>query len=134
MARSKQGTGRFGEDEAAAHLEELGYRIRERRYRAYFEGGCVGEIDLVAEEGECLVFAEVKARSGLGWGLPREAVGPAKRRKMTRAAAIYTAAHGAENPWRFDVVEVILLPGGATEVRVLRGAFEADERDLRGLQ
>ncbi|HOJ22229.1 MAG TPA: YraN family protein [Armatimonadota bacterium] len=132
--RSRQGVGRFGEREAAAHLVEMGYRIREQGYRAVLGGVCIGEIDVIAEEGEYLVFAEVKTRSGLDRGLPREAIGRGKQRKMTRAAALYANALGEERPWRFDVIEVILLPGGSTEVHVLRDAFQADERDLQGLE
>jgi len=112
----------------------MGYRIREQGYRAVLGGVCVGEIDVIAEEGEYLVFAEVKTRSGLDRGLPREAIGRGKQRKMTRAAALYANALGEERPWRFDVIEVILLPGGSTEVHVLRDAFQADERDLQGLE
>lgn len=132
--RSRRGIGRFGEREAAARLVEMGYRIREQGYRAVLGSVCIGEIDLIADEGEYLVFAEVKARSDLSRGLPREAVGRAKQRKMTRAAALYATALGEERPWRFDVIEVILLPGGSTEVHVLRDAFQADERDLQGLE
>ncbi len=117
-------TGRAGEAEAAAYLSECGYRILARNYRT-----TAGEIDIVAEEGETLVFVEVKTRSGLGRGLPREAVDRGKIRRMTRAAYQYLAGQPEERPCRFDVVEVVLV-GGAAEVFLIRNAFPPDERAL----
>jgi hypothetical protein len=67
--------GRSGESEAVAALEGAGFRILARNYRSPF-----GEVDIVAEEGNVLVFVEVKTRSSLGYGLPRDAITAAKRR------------------------------------------------------
>lgn len=69
------------------------------------------------EDGEVLVFVEVKARSGSGFGRPAEAVVPAKRGRMARAAEAFLAAEGAwDRPCRFDVVEV--EPDGADGWRI----------------
>src|SRR5437870_61274 len=65
-----RGTG--GEEAACAHLEALGYRILTRNYRCR-----QGEIDIIALDGEVLVFVEVKTRSPSAYGSPRDAVTPA---------------------------------------------------------
>ena len=74
MSRSRRRLGREGEERAAAHLERRGYRILERNVRA---GGV--EIDLVAARGRLVVFVEVKARSGSGFGGPLHAVDVSSR-------------------------------------------------------
>lgn len=63
-----------------------------------------GEIDLVAREGGCLVFVEVKARSGTGFGTAEEALTPRKRARLWRAAQAFLAQHPWDGPVRFDVV------------------------------
>lgn len=110
---------RFGasaEAAVAAHLEALGWRVLARNWRSR-----AGELDIVAEDGRCVVFVEVKARSSRAGGLPEEAVDARKRARVARAAAAWLAASGLrERPCRFDVAAV--EPGG---VRLLRAAFEA---------
>jgi putative endonuclease len=111
--------GRLGEAAAAEELERKGYRIRARNYRC--RGG---EADLVAEDGEDLVFVEVKTRSGLRHGLPREAVGWTKQQRLGEAAAHYCQSHDVEErPVRFDVVEVVMLRGEIAAVEIIRSAF-----------
>jgi putative endonuclease len=114
--------GEQGEDIAARYLESRGFRILQRGYRAR-----CGEIDLIARDGEDLVFVEVKCRTSSRCGDPLEAVTPAKRRRILRAASVYLQSNGAwEHPCRFDIVAVRLGPGGNREVEHLRGAFQAD--------
>jgi putative endonuclease len=91
--------GPRAEAEAAAYLERKGYAILERNYRLPF-----GEIDIVAREGGTVVFVEVKARSGAGFGGPEAAVDSRKRRKLLRAAAAWLQSRRWEGPARFDVV------------------------------
>jgi putative endonuclease len=115
----RQGLGRRGEQAAERALETAGLRILERRWR--WRGG---EIDLVAEEGELLVFVEVKTRSGEDCGWPAEAVTARKRRRMARTALGYLSRRGwLERPSRFDVVEVVAEPGARPTVRHIRDAF-----------
>ncbi|MDH7571248.1 MAG: YraN family protein, partial [Armatimonadota bacterium] len=90
----------------------------------------LGEVDLVAEEGEHLVFVEVKARTSLNRGLPREAVDQRKQRRVQRAACCYAAEQGDLRPWRFDVVEVVAVGGGPPECFLIRDAYQVDERFL----
>ena len=94
-------------------------RVLERRYRRRF-----GEIDLIAEEGDRVVFVEVKARRGLGFGRPAEAVTPLKRRRLARVALAYLQRMGwLERTCRFDVVEVLVDHGEKPTVRHIVDAF-----------
>jgi putative endonuclease len=114
--------GRRGEEAAADYLIARGFRILERRFRTR-----AGEIDLVAEEGETLVFIEVKTRTSLSCGLPAEAVDRRKRARLARAASIYLMRHpGTERPCRFDVVELVTPPGREPRIRLIRDAFQAE--------
>ncbi len=114
--------GERGEEAAARYLSGKGLRILERGYRARF-----GEIDLIAREGEELVFVEVKTRRSLRCGDPLEAVTEAKRRRILRAASLYLQSTGAwDSPCRFDLVAVRFGPGGAQEVEHVRAAFQGD--------
>jgi putative endonuclease len=114
--------GRDGEAIAAGHLERKGLRILERGFRTR-----TGEIDLVAAEGDLLVFVEVKARSGLGCGRPADAVDARKRGRILRAAHLWLARHGmVEAPCRFDVVEILAEDGSPALVHHIPDAFQAD--------
>ncbi len=118
----RRSLGDRGEEAAARHLSRKGLEILARGYRVR-----CGEIDLIAREGEEIVFVEVKTRASSGCGDPLEAVTAAKRRRILRAASFYLQSTGAwERPCRFDVVAVRLLPGGAEEVEHVRSAFQAD--------
>lgn len=102
MTDRRRAVGLAGEAAAASFLEGLGYRIVEHGWRCR-----AGEIDLVAEDGDVLVFVEVKARGGEGFGTPAESVTPSKRRRLARLAAWFLAERNAhERRCRFDVVEV----------------------------
>jgi putative endonuclease len=104
----KDALGRFGEDVAARHLQSLGWRIIARRWRSGHN-----DLDLVAFDGNEVVFVEVKARSGIGYGWPEEAVGPAKQRELRRASWVYLMKAGwTARPYRIDVIGVVILPDG----------------------
>ena len=110
--------GKAGEDLAAGFLERNGFTILERNYR--FERG---EIDLIAEEGDELVFIEVKARSSPVFGTPEEAVTEEKQEQVRTVADGYLFEHHIDNrPCRFDVVAVE-FKNGKTEIRHVRDAF-----------
>jgi putative endonuclease len=113
----------LGEDAAADHLLAHGYRLRDRNFRCP-----LGEIDLVMEEADDLVFVEVKTRSNFAFGLPHESVSWAKQRKLGRTALWYCHQHDlGDRGYRFDVVEVIVLKGKVAAVHVLRNAFVPPE-------
>jgi len=115
--------GQGGEDRACAHLRRLGFQILDRNYRCR-----VGEIDVVAREGDTLVFVEVRERGDASRGQAVETVTRAKRRRVARAAELWAASRGAtEGRVRFDVVAIDHEPGtGRVRVRHERGAFDAD--------
>ncbi|GCE13190.1 YraN family protein [Tengunoibacter tsumagoiensis] len=115
----KQGLGRTGERLAAEQIERQGYIILERNFRCGY-----GEIDLVAEEGNELVFVEVKTRRGQAYGLPEEAVTLRKQRKLRQVANAYLDLHACfERDWRIDVVAVQLsISGRLEEIRIYQYA------------
>jgi len=120
VADARQRLGRDGERWAEQALERAGLRILARRFRVRS-----GEIDLVAEDDRGgIVFVEVKTRRGTGYGVPAEAVTPAKRRRMGRVALAFLARYGlTERRCRFDVVEVLVGPAGDPCVRHVEDAF-----------
>jgi putative endonuclease len=94
-----RGRGRVGEDAAVRWLAGEGYRILERNVVTH-----AGEIDDVARDGEWLVFLEIKARGSAAYGPAIAAVGPAKQRRLCRAAALYLAIRRLDGACRFDVL------------------------------
>lgn len=116
---SRIGVGKRGEELAVRHLEEAGYRVIERNYRCP-----LGEIDVIAKDGDCLVFVEVKSRRGGSAGDPQEAVGTRKQQKISRIAQFYLKEKRLSNVRaRFDVVAVRILPS-ENRITVIRNAFE----------
>lgn len=108
MKDTRRELGKFGERLAADYLRRHGYSIRETNYRCP-----VGEIDIVANEGECLVFVEVRTRRGRELGLPEESITPAKQAKLVEVAQTYLQERGENaTDWHIDVVAVELTPGG----------------------
>ena len=111
--------GARGERIAVAYLTDTGLRVLDRNWRCR-----EGELDVVARDGDALVFCEVKTRRGLGFGHPVEAVTPAKRRRLRVLAQRWLAAHDEHAPEvRFDVVGVLMRPGSPALVTHLRAAF-----------
>lgn len=112
--------GRWGEDLAVQHLLASGYEVVSRNWRCR-----EGELDVVARIAGLLVFVEVKARSGLGFGEPAEAVGPVKARRLHRVACRWLEQQRppGRHDLRFDVVSVLRRPGAAPVVVHLEGAF-----------
>ena len=114
--RAKDAVGHYGERVAARYLQDAGMDILVRNWRC-----SEGELDIVARDGRCLVFCEVKTRSSLAFGDPAEAVVGAKAARLRRLAARWLR----ENPgsWpevRIDVVTVLRQRQGAAEVRHVR--------------
>jgi putative endonuclease len=91
--------GDRAEEAAARHLLALGYEILARNFRSR-----VGEIDIVARDGETVVFVEVRARGSSAYGLARETVGYAKRRRIIKTAQVFAQSRMLDCPLRFDVV------------------------------
>ena len=111
--------GEVGERLAADFLRRSGYKILRRNCRTR-----LGEIDIVARDGDEVVFVEVKTRSSKSWGLPEDAISAAKRRKISRAAIAFADRHRLrERALRFDVVAVLLEEGREPQVRLYKDAF-----------
>jgi len=113
---TKDELGRRGERIAEAHLVGLGLRVLDRNWRCP-----IGELDLVLLDGDEVVFAEVKTRSGLGFGHPFEALHPAKLARLRRLAGAWCEAHDRGGPIRLDAVAVIAIDGRAPEIEHLAG-------------
>ncbi|MFN2518487.1 MAG: YraN family protein [Jatrophihabitantaceae bacterium] len=116
--RVKDAVGRFGEQLAAAYLRDAGLTILERNWRC-----SAGELDIVALDGDVLVFVEVKTRSSTAYGDPAEAVNRVKAARLRALALHWLAEHRDGNPYwsqlRFDVVSVLRLGSGGPSIRHL---------------
>lgn len=115
--------GAAGERAAARFLQRLGYRIVARSHRQR-----LGEIDLIALDGNCLVFVEVKTWASDADGDPSQAVDRRKQEKLSRAALVYLKARGLlEHRSRFDVVAIVWpeAKNAQPTVRHFKSAFEA---------
>lgn len=127
--------GKLGETYAAAYLEQLGYRLvaanfilpvgRNRR------GAVVNaEIDLVAYDHNTLCFIEVKTRASDWFAPPEVNVDLRKRRQITRAARAYRHMLGIKDePYRYDVVTIVLAAGATPQIELLRNFW--NEESLR---
>ena len=119
-------SGEWGEDQADACLRGQGYKIIGRRVRV----GQRDELDIVARDGDVLVFVEVKTRKSEDFGRPLEFVDRKKRHVLSRAAVRYIKKIRKESVnFRFDVVEVIGEPGDSHPgIRHIPNAFPLDRR------
>ena len=113
--------GNRGERAAARYLRRQGFRILARQHSTR-----LGEIDLIALDGDCVVFVEVKTRRSESAGHPVEAVTPEKQRQLTRLALAWLKQHNLlEHRARFDVVAVLWPEGSRRpEIQHYRNAFE----------
>lgn len=94
--------GNRGEDLACEFLSKQGYKILERNYR--IRGG---EIDIVAREGEWLIFVEVKTRYSHEYGVPQESITPYKMRALLKTALFYVVkSKWGDKPYRLDLVAI----------------------------
>lgn len=104
VGNGRKQLGAWGESVAAHQLEAHGYTIVARNWRCRY-----GEIDLVAQAGDELVFVEVKTRRGRGFGTPEEGVSPHKLRKLFELGQHYLLAYDLDDvAWRVDMVAVEL--------------------------
>ena len=115
MRQNNRKVGTAYEQAVGAFLEEQGYEILEYNYRCRS-----GEIDIVAKDGEYLVFCEVKFRKDNQAGNPLEAVDFKKQRIISKCAFYYLSTHRLHDiPCRFDVIGVL-----GREITLVKNAFE----------
>lgn len=111
---AKDDLGRRGERIAEQFLIDAGLHILDRNWRCP-----IGELDLVARDGDETVFVEVKTRSGEAFGHPFEAITPEKLERLHRLGRAWGAAHGARGLSRVDAVSVLAPRGGVVVVEHL---------------
>jgi putative endonuclease len=115
-----KGLGDRGEELAASFLEKHGITVVERNFRC--KGG---EVDIVARDGDTVVFVEVKTRRNLAYGVPQLAITPFKQRQISKAALTWLAKKRQHNtPARFDVVAILLESDVTYSIEHIRDAFE----------
>jgi len=121
----RQEVGKLGEKAAQKFLKKRGYRIRETGFRCHH-----GEIDIVAQKKDCLVFVEVRTKSSLEFGSPEESLTEAKKKKLIASALTYITSHQKlPSEWRIDVVAVELDDKGKTKrIEVIENAIEQSGR------
>ena len=121
----RQEVGKLGEKAAQKYLKKRGYRIRETGFRCRH-----GEIDIIAQQKDCLVFVEVRTKSNLDFGSPEESITQGKKEKLIASALTYTTTHhNLPSLWRIDVVAIELDDKGKTRrIELIENAIEQDSR------
>ena len=122
MPSDKKLLGAFGEDAACQFLRKKGYKIVGRNYSCR-----MGEIDIIAQKGRYIVFAEVKLRKNDSYGRAAEFVTAAKQHRVIVTAQLWLGQHPTRLQPRFDVIEVYAPQGLSTikpEIHHIEGAFE----------
>ncbi len=111
--------GILGEKMAADYLKQQGYRVRETNFRCR-----EGEIDIIAEKDDFLVFVEVRTRRSSSFGTPEESLTPAKMEKLVTLGQTYIESHpDLPSSWRIDVVTVKLTPeASASRIEIIEDA------------
>ena len=118
---NRQEVGKLGEKAARKFLKKRGYRIRETGFRCRR-----GEIDIIAQQKDYLVFVEVRTRSSLDFGTPEESITAAKKKKLIALALTYTNTHqNLPSLWRIDVVAIELDDKGKPKrIELIENAIE----------
>ena len=119
--------GDWGETEARRYLETNSYVFMERNFRVP-----EGEIDLVMQDGDIVVFIEVKTRTSDSFGMPEESVSGAKRKRLLRAAcAFLQERERIDASWRIDVVAIEASPNWTIQrLDHYQSAFDIDFNSL----
>ena len=110
--------GKLGELLASKCLESKGLEILEKNWRHH-----KAEIDIIAKDGEVLVFVEVKTRTSTFYGEPAEFITPRKERLLIDAATAYMESINYNWEIRFDVIGVVLNPQGKPDIQYYQDAF-----------
>ncbi len=122
MTKETITTGRAGEVLAAQFLKGKGYKILDKNYRKRF-----GEIDIVARDGNFLVFVEVKTRKSKLFGEPYEAVDFRKQKQLIKIAQDYINTKGYhDQPARFDIVSILLNKKESPKVELIKNGFSLE--------
>ncbi len=113
----RKSKGKAAEDKAASFLKSLGYEVLERNFRTKF-----GEIDIIAKDGNTLIFVEVRSKSYSSFGTPEETISKSKAKKIIRTAQFYIQI---KNPSfedvRFDIISIL-----HNNISHIKNAFDMD--------
>ena len=121
MTISRKTLGNRGEEIAATFLIKNGYSILQRNYRRQF-----GEIDIIAKDGEDLVFIEVKTRTSDMFGTPFHSVHRKKQQQIITTAQEYLVRHNlCDSPVRFDVISIEFRSEQNPVIELIKNAFDA---------
>ncbi len=121
MTRERLDLGKLGEELAFKKVKRLGYKCIARNYRC-----ALGEIDLIAKDGDCLVFIEIKTRRGRSLGSIKEAIDKRKKRQLSKVALAYLKSNNScDVKSRFDVV-AISLNQDKEQIEVIQNAFDLE--------
>ena len=116
---NKRSTGNKGEDIACEFLTKLGYKIIERNYQFGH-----GEIDIIAKDGEILVFVEVKYRKSLEYGPPELAIPKSKQKQIRKIAEAYLYQNEIKDTsCRIDVIAILHFPKEEPKINHIINAF-----------
>ena len=121
MRDDRKSIGNLGERIVAKHLKKLNYEIQETNFRCP-----QGELDIVAQDGDYLVFVEVRTKRGSSFGTPEESITLVKKGRLVSTALAYLQSNDSlATPWRIDVVAVELGRGGSvTRIEHIQSAVE----------
>ncbi len=119
MSFYRKRIGVKGEKIALDYLEKQGYQILEQNFKCK-----IGEIDIIAKDGDFLVFVEVKAKTGLDFGMPEEMVGRRKQQKIIKVSEYYLYKNNFQDiNWRIDVVALeFRLSGELEKINLIKNA------------
>jgi putative endonuclease len=122
---NRQEVGELGEKAAQRFLKRRGYRIRETGFRCRH-----GEIDIIAQQKDCLVFVEVRTKTNLDFGTPEESITQAKKERLIASALTYANTYKNLPPlWRIDVVAIELDDKGKVKrIELIENAIEQVSR------
>ena len=117
----RQEVGKLGEESARKFLKKRDYRILETNFRCR-----EGEIDIIAQQGDYLVFIEVRTKSNLDFGTPEESVTSRKKQKLIASALTYTSTHqNLPSSWRIDIVAIEVSDNGNIKrIEIIENAIE----------
>ncbi len=117
--------GKYGEDLATKMLQKKGYVIKERNWSL---NGF--ETDIIAMDGDTIVFVEVKTRTAGGAGRPEDAVDYERQKRLVVGGNAYVRYHKLDCPWRMDIVAIVVPMEGEPEINHIQDAFFPPQRTI----
>lgn len=114
----RKNLGKTGENLACEYLKANKIKVLDKNYK-----NKIGEIDIIAKDGDTVAFIEVKTRSSYIFGTPAEAVNYKKQQKIIKTALKWMTDKNYEDDIRFDVIEVLINETGAPDINYIKNAF-----------